>query len=278
METLMIKSKSSFQHFLQSLNISTPSTKHERRKETEPSGRVEFTSPGAEPRQAGDAVTPTAPPPTTEAGGLTPTTKASPIVRHTMDHNQTTIKPREDPFAADANFSTAYAENTTGDYFPNYWTNSDEGLSWNGSYFTSNGTNYTALNISDFELLNVNNSSVQYGFWFCAKWVEAQQDLFQAANLCFAVAFLIPKSFKQSILIVRALAAAGFLLLAAWAGTELCSPDVLAWNIVLVVVNSIHTILLIIRLVHNFHHYTIANNIKIVLQQLYDLDTCIYLL
>ncbi|XP_063821219.1 blood vessel epicardial substance-like [Ostrinia nubilalis] len=68
-----------------------------------------------------------------------------------------------------------------------------------------------------------------------------------AANLCFAIAFLAPKSFKQSILVLRALAAAGAVLMAMWAGAEVCAPDVLAWSLALVLVNSIHTVFLIIR-------------------------------
>ncbi|XP_041976560.1 blood vessel epicardial substance-like [Aricia agestis] len=98
----------------------------------------------------------------------------------------------------------------------------------------------------DYELLT-NNTDDPDNHWFCAKWTSAQQDLFQAANLCFAIAFLAPKSFKQSILVLRALAAAGAVLMAMWAGADVCAPDVLAWSLALVMVNSIHTVFLIIR-------------------------------
>lgn len=67
--------------------------------------------------------------------------------------------------------------------------------------------------------------------------------------MCFAIAFLAPKSFKQSILVLRALAAAGAVLMGLWAGAEVCAPDVLAWSLALVLVNSIHTVFLIIRYV-----------------------------
>ncbi|XP_053602958.1 blood vessel epicardial substance-like [Plodia interpunctella] len=110
--------------------------------------------------------------------------------------------------------------------------------------------NITRLNVtfdSDYDLLNASSPDEHNVHWFCAKWTSAQQDLFQAANLCFAIAFLAPKSFKQSILVLRALAAAGAVLMGMWAGAEICAPDVLAWSLALVLVNSIHTIFLIIR-------------------------------
>lgn len=72
--------------------------------------------------------------------------------------------------------------------------------------------------------------------------------LAQAANLCFAIAFLAPKSFKQSVLVLRALAAAGAVLMTMWAGAEVCAPDVMAWSLALLLVNSLHTIFLIVRL------------------------------
>ncbi|XP_026486111.1 uncharacterized protein LOC113393442 isoform X2 [Vanessa tameamea] len=101
---------------------------------------------------------------------------------------------------------------------------------------------------TDYELLNASSTDEHDNHWFCAKWTSAQQDLFQAANLCFAIAFLAPKSFKQSILVLRALAAAGAVLMGMWAGAEVCAPDVLAWSLALVLVNSIHTVFLIIRM------------------------------
>ncbi|KAL0892235.1 hypothetical protein ABMA27_015420 [Loxostege sticticalis] len=110
--------------------------------------------------------------------------------------------------------------------------------------------NATRLNVTfdtDYELLNASSTDEHNNHWFCAKWTSAQQDLFQAANLCFAIAFLAPKSFKQSILVLRALAAAGAVLMGMWAGAEVCAPDVLAWSLALVLVNSIHTVFLFIR-------------------------------
>ncbi|XP_026729637.1 blood vessel epicardial substance-like [Trichoplusia ni] len=117
---------------------------------------------------------------------------------------------------------------------------------WLNATLVYNATRLNATFDTDFDLLN-SNSTDEHHHWFCAKWTNAQQDLFQAANLCFAIAFLAPKSFKQSILVLRALAAAGAVLMGLWAGAEVCAPDVLAWSLALVLVNSIHTVFLIIR-------------------------------
>lgn len=38
---------------------------------------------------------------------------------------------------------------------------------------------------------------------FCLEWEAAQHNLFQTANLFFAAAFLVPRSFKQSLLLLR---------------------------------------------------------------------------
>ncbi|CAB3242888.1 unnamed protein product [Arctia plantaginis] len=118
---------------------------------------------------------------------------------------------------------------------------------WLNATLVYNATKLNATFDTDYELLNGSSTDEHNNHWFCAKWTNAQQDLFQAANLCFAIAFLAPKSFKQSILVLRALAAAGAVLMGLWAGAEVCAPDVLIWSLALVLVNSIHTVFLIIR-------------------------------
>ncbi|XP_049840316.1 blood vessel epicardial substance-like, partial [Schistocerca gregaria] len=79
---------------------------------------------------------------------------------------------------------------------------------------------------------------------FCLEWEAAQHNLFQTANLFFAAAFLVPRSFKQSLLVLRGLLCVGFLLSALWAGIHVCSPDVFAWNAGLVLLNAAHSALL----------------------------------
>ena len=38
---------------------------------------------------------------------------------------------------------------------------------------------------------------------YCVEWEAAQHNLFQTANLFFAAAFIVPRSFKQSLLLLR---------------------------------------------------------------------------
>ncbi|XP_061710526.1 blood vessel epicardial substance-like [Cydia pomonella] len=125
-----------------------------------------------------------------------------------------------------------------------------DAVGYNASLYNASLYNASRFNLTydaDYDQLNGNATDDHDNHWFCAKWTNAQQDLFQAANLCFAIAFLAPKSFKQSILVLRALACAGAVLMGMWAGAEVCAPDVLAWSLALVFVNSVHTIFLIIR-------------------------------
>ncbi|VVC96467.1 unnamed protein product, partial [Leptidea sinapis] len=84
---------------------------------------------------------------------------------------------------------------------------------WHNATLLFNITRLNSTFDTDYELLNASSTDEHDNHWFCAKWTSAQQDLFQAANLCFAIAFLVPKSFKQSILVLRAMAATGAVLM-----------------------------------------------------------------
>ncbi|XP_069686354.1 uncharacterized protein [Periplaneta americana] len=81
----------------------------------------------------------------------------------------------------------------------------------------------------------------------CVEWEAAQHNLFQTANLFFAAAFIVPRSFKQSLLLLRASLCVGFFLSALWAGIHVCAPDAFAWSVGLVLLNAIHTVLLACR-------------------------------
>lgn len=75
---------------------------------------------------------------------------------------------------------------------------------WNGSDVlnTTNVTDY-ALDY-DYQLLNSSTATTSEDIWVsCKEWTAAQHTLFQTANFFFAVAFLVPGSFKQSVLLVR---------------------------------------------------------------------------
>ncbi|XP_076373987.1 popeye domain-containing protein 1-like isoform X1 [Tachypleus tridentatus] len=78
----------------------------------------------------------------------------------------------------------------------------------------------------------------------CEEWEDAQHVLFQIANLCFAVAFLVPPKFRLSILLMRGVLTIGFLFVTLWAGVNVCAPDIFAWNVTFMLTNFFHTIFL----------------------------------
>lgn len=74
----------------------------------------------------------------------------------------------------------------------------------------------------------------------CHKWQDAQHTLFQLANLCMAVSFLTPSTFRFHVLFLRCLLLVSFLLFVLWAGLFICMPDVLGWNIVFFLFDAGH--------------------------------------
>lgn len=75
-----------------------------------------------------------------------------------------------------------------------YWNQSDN----------FNITNNTDLFDNDYQMFNNNiTSTVEPWSGFCKDWTPAQHNLYQTANFFFAAAFLVPGSFKQSVLLVR---------------------------------------------------------------------------
>ncbi|KAK7108623.1 hypothetical protein V1264_016322 [Littorina saxatilis] len=74
----------------------------------------------------------------------------------------------------------------------------------------------------------------------CLDWQDAQHILFQLANLCMAVSFLTPVSFRFHLLFLRCLLLLAFLLFLLWAGLFICMPDVLGWNLVFFLLNGAH--------------------------------------
>uniref|UniRef100_A0A2S2R9Y9 Blood vessel epicardial substance-A n=1 Tax=Sipha flava TaxID=143950 RepID=A0A2S2R9Y9_9HEMI len=74
------------------------------------------------------------------------------------------------------------------------------------------------------------------------QWIPAQHSLFQLSNICFLTAFIVPRSYKLSVLSLRALLCLGFLLSGLWASTDVCALDALLWYGSLALINCVHTI------------------------------------
>ncbi|GJQ67292.1 hypothetical protein Trydic_g8193 [Trypoxylus dichotomus] len=115
---------------------------------------------------------------------------------------------------------------------------------WNNSDVLFNVTNSSYFSVDyDYQTLNASVPTTSEA-WTCKEWTPAQHTLFQTANFFFAAAFLVPGSFKQSVLLVRALLTLGYVFLTFWAAIEVCAPDILLWNLLLVILNLTHTLLL----------------------------------
>ncbi|XP_050053466.1 uncharacterized protein LOC114133072 [Aphis gossypii] len=74
------------------------------------------------------------------------------------------------------------------------------------------------------------------------QWIPAQQSLFQFSNICFLTAFIVPRSYKLSVLSLRALLFLGFLISGLWASTDVCAADALLWYGSLALINGVHTL------------------------------------
>lgn len=75
---------------------------------------------------------------------------------------------------------------------------------WNSSDFlniTANTSDF--LSDYDYQMMNSTAPTSSESWYMCKEWNPAQHSLFQAANFFFAAAFLVPSSFKQSVLLVR---------------------------------------------------------------------------
>ncbi|KAI4466243.1 popeye domain containing protein [Holotrichia oblita] len=74
---------------------------------------------------------------------------------------------------------------------------------WNNSDLLFNATNGSYYSVDyDYQTLNASVPTTSET-WTCKEWTPAQHTLFQTANFFFAAAFLVPGSFKQSVLLVR---------------------------------------------------------------------------
>ncbi|XP_054262612.1 blood vessel epicardial substance-like [Macrosteles quadrilineatus] len=121
---------------------------------------------------------------------------------------------------------------------------------------TTNWTDLDRTELSLEDMLTIlanNNTSTNTtladdgGLMSCGEWEPAQHNLFQLSNIFFAAAFMVPRKFKQSVLVLRALLCAGFIVSALWAGIHVCTPDMFAWNLLLAGLNLIHAVILTCR-------------------------------
>uniref|UniRef100_T1IMG3 POPDC1-3 domain-containing protein n=1 Tax=Strigamia maritima TaxID=126957 RepID=T1IMG3_STRMM len=136
----------------------------------------------------------------------------------------------------------------------------DESESGSSNYpwFTSSSTFWTLVDDNNSDVLSLNVSTTLEAATTdvfsdtenresCDEWHEAQHTLFQTANLCYAAAFLVPHTFKLSALLTRLALCCGYMLATVWAGVFVCAPDIFAWFVAFVVINTSHTVYLIYK-------------------------------
>ncbi|XP_071875914.1 popeye domain-containing protein 1-like isoform X2 [Bombus fervidus] len=149
--------------------------------------------------------------------------------------------------------TTPFTSPTSTSYSTEGYTFNYSGLPSLGGYSLED-LNYTELWVDVWnsteasnvtERLNTTVLSSEAGY--CDEWEAAQHKLFQAANLFFAAAFLVPRSFKASVLALRTFLTAGFMLAALWAGITICALDAMLWSLALGLLNGIHSLILACR-------------------------------
>lgn len=129
-----------------------------------------------------------------------PSSSEAPQVTEVLSLNRQT-SPLPIQHRKSANMTGNYTLYTSDDIvFP---TENSSSL-WNDSVALFNVTNATDYGLDyDYQTLNTSANGADETWALCNEWTAAQHNLFQTANLFFAAAFLVPMSFKQSVLLVR---------------------------------------------------------------------------
>ncbi|XP_012534851.1 uncharacterized protein LOC105835820 isoform X3 [Monomorium pharaonis] len=140
------------------------------------------------------------------------------------------------PFSTSSTSAATYSSESTFNY---------SGLPNLGGY-SLDDFNYTELWLVNNVTERLNVTVLSPG-GYCDEWEAAQHKLFQTANLFFAAAFLVPRSFKASVLALRTFLTAGFMLAALWAGFTICALDAMLWCLALGLLNGIHSLILAFR-------------------------------
>ena len=86
---------------------------------------------------------------------------------------------------------------------------------------------------------NDTNSSDGLDELHCSGWGDAQHALFQLANLCMLLSFLTPYKFRYHSFFLRIMINVCFFLTVIWSALFACMVDMLIWNSLFVIVNSV---------------------------------------
>lgn len=155
-----------------------------RNRANKSSSSSSLSSATATTKMSSSSTTTTSPSVTTSGGGSSSRNDFSDPLGNSNNSNGTTLS---------SFYNLTYFDNST-----LYWNQSDQ------FNLTTNNSDLLLFD-GDYKMFNDNVTSTTVGPWqgFCKDWTPAQHNLYQTANLFFAAAFLVPGSFKQSVLLVR---------------------------------------------------------------------------
>lgn len=110
-----------------------------------------------------------------------------------------------------------------------------QGANWHYTDFV------TDVDLQSLQVMeNTNNTTDEHlEVSHCSDWGEAQHAVFQLANLCMLISFLTPYTFRYHSFFLRVMVNFCYLLTVIWSAVIVCMSDVLVWNSVFVLINSV---------------------------------------
>ncbi|KAM9000452.1 blood vessel epicardial substance isoform X2 [Sarcophilus harrisii] len=81
----------------------------------------------------------------------------------------------------------------------------------------------------------------------CENWREIHHLVFHVANICFAVALVIPTTLTLHMIFLRGLLTIGCALFIVWATLYRCALDIMIWNSAFLIVNLLHFVYLLYK-------------------------------
>ncbi|XP_051853417.1 blood vessel epicardial substance isoform X2 [Antechinus flavipes] len=81
----------------------------------------------------------------------------------------------------------------------------------------------------------------------CENWREIHHLVFHVANICFAVALVIPTTLTLHMIFLRGLLTIGCALFIVWATLYRCALDIMIWNSAFLIVNLLHFLYLLYK-------------------------------
>ncbi|XP_072572799.1 popeye domain-containing protein 1 isoform X2 [Paramormyrops kingsleyae] len=81
----------------------------------------------------------------------------------------------------------------------------------------------------------------------CKAWEETHHLVFHLANACLALGIAIPTTLSVHMILLRILLITGCSLFIAWATLHRCALDIMLWNVVFLIINTLHLLYLLYK-------------------------------